>query len=143
MLKDHFYKLGAYFTSSVLISCWVSSALVEHWVRRPSSRSAEMSIIDCTTSKARRISCSASSLSAILRAMVSSTRGSSPNQEDEPLLDGHNANHIRLLCRNAILSLLNLRVTKPLINIDNHLGRLSVTSIGAARRSGNLAHLFV
>lgn len=77
------------FTSSVLISCWVSSALVEHWVRRPSSRSAEMSIIDCTTSKARRISCSASSLSAIPRATIGPTRGSSPYQEDDsPYLTG-------------------------------------------------------
>lgn len=64
-------------TSSVLISCWVSSALVEHWVRRPSSRSAQTSIIDCTSFRARRIS---SSPSAIPRAQRSTRkpRGSSP-----------------------------------------------------------------
>jgi hypothetical protein len=38
-------------TSSVLISCCVSSALVAHCVLSPSKRSAEMTIIDCTTSR--------------------------------------------------------------------------------------------
>lgn len=118
-------------TSSVRISCWVSSALVEHWVLKPSSRSAEMSIMDWTTSKARQFSCSDSSSSAI------------PRHDDGPdvSLNGRPISYFTgiISFRTRLLSvadlLLTLRVTKPLINIDNHLGRLSVTSIGA-RQSG-------
>lgn len=123
-------------TSSVRISCWVSSALVEHWVLNPSSRTAEMSIMDWTTSKARRISCSASSLSAI------------PRHDDGRLfpcprtwLLFHRHNYARVGALSAAAISLALRVTKPLINIDNHLGRLSVTSIGT-RQSGISARLF-
>lgn len=112
-------------TSSVLISCWVSSALVEHWVRRPSSRSAQTSIIDCTSFRARRIS---SSPSAIPRAQRSTRkpRGSSPGGTGPFLFHGHNwpATRPGFCSQDATLSLLLLRVTKPLINIDNHLGRL-------------------
>lgn len=53
--------LFEWLTSCVLISCWVISALVAHWVLSPSNLSADTSITGCTTSRVRRISCSASS----------------------------------------------------------------------------------
>lgn len=113
-------------TSSVLISCWVSSALVEHWVRRPSSRSAQTSIIDCTSSRARRISFSPSAI----------PRSATLDPKTARILTGEDGAPLyftgiigrppqaRLRSQDATLSLLLLRVTKPLINIDNHLGRL-------------------
>lgn len=112
---------GSIVTSSVLISCWVSSTLVEHWVRKPSSRSAEMSIMDCMcmTSKARRFSCSVSSLPSAIPRRASTIAGSSSKSQVPYYLTGI------MSCRTGTPLSLVLQATKPLINIDNHLGRLS------------------